>query len=78
MKFEVKKVEAVGGIKAKDIDNSTQFLNITVGVVGCPYDDISTTKIVEYDFSNSITVADAKAGIQTFSAAWVVANYPNI
>ena len=77
MDFEVKKVETVGGVSSKDENTSQQWLNITVGVVGCPYDDIIATQTVAYEFANTMTVADARAGIDPFAAAWVVTNYPN-
>lgn len=78
MDFELKKVEAVGGVVAKDADTSSQWLNITVGVVDCPYTDIVTTKTVAYEFNNSITVAEAKTGVGVFAVTWVATNYPNI
>ena len=78
MNFELKKADAVGGVTSKDANTSSQWLNITVGVVGCPYEDIKSTKTVAYEFANSLTVAEAKAGVDTFAAAWVAANYPNI
>ena len=78
MNFELKKVEPMGGVSLKDDNTSTQLLSITVGVVGCPYDDIKTTKMITYEFSNAITVAEARAGIETFASAWVTTTYPNI
>jgi hypothetical protein len=78
MQFELKNVDSVGAVTSKDADTSSQWLNITVGVVGCPYGDIVTTKTIAYEFANSITVAEAKAGVETFATAWIAANYPNI
>ena len=78
MNFEVKKVETIGGVSAKDANTSKQLLMITVGVVGCPYNDIITQKTANYEFLNSLTVTEAKNGIDTFAAAWVTTNYPNI
>ena len=77
MEFELKTAKAIGGVTSKDANTSSQFLNITVGVVGCPYNDISTIQTVAYEFANSLTVTEARAGIPTFAAAWVAANYPN-
>lgn len=78
MNFELKNVESVGAVTSKDVNTSSQWLNITVGVVGCPYGDITTTKTVAYEFANSLTVTQAKAGVEIFAAAWVATNYPNI
>lgn len=78
MQFELKKVDSIGAVTSKDADTSSQWLNITVGVVGCPHSDISTTKTIIYNFANSMTVAQAKAGVDTFAAAWIATNYPNI
>jgi hypothetical protein len=78
MEFELKNVETIGGVSTKDENNSTQMLNITVGVVGCTYEDIKSTNMVEYEFANSLTVTQAKDGIQTFATSWVATNYPKI
>lgn len=78
MVFELKKVDSVGAVTSKNADTSSQWLNITVGIVGCPHADISTTKTISYEFANSLTVAEAKAGVATFAAAWIATNYPNI
>lgn len=78
MEFEVKKIEVVGNVSQNPSGNtSSQWLNITVGVVGCPHNDINTTKTIEYVFSNDLTVAEARAGIAVFAAEWRVINYPN-
>jgi hypothetical protein len=77
MNFELKNVVSVGDVKSVDANNSLQWLNISVGVVGCPYADIITTQTVKYEFANSLTVQEAKDGITPFAEAWVVTNYPN-
>lgn len=76
MEFELKNVMPVGDVKSKDADNSLQYLNITVGVLGCPYNMVET-KTIEYVFSNNITIQDAKNGVQSFAEKWVKQNYPN-
>ena len=77
MNFELKKVVSVGDVQSADADNSLQNLNVTIGVVGCPYEDIKTEKTIQYVFPNSISVQAAKDGVQPFAEAWVAANYPN-
>lgn len=77
MEFELKNVVSVGDVKSKDADNSLQYLNITVGVVGCPHNMVET-KTVEYVFSNKITIEEAKNGVSSFAISWVESNYPSI
>jgi uncharacterized protein (UPF0212 family) len=77
MNFELKNAVSVGDVQSKDADNSLQFLNITVGVVGCPY-NMAETKTVEYVFANNLTVQQAKDGVIPFAESWVATNYPNI
>lgn len=76
MNFELKNVVSVGDVKSKDENNSLQWLNITAGVVGCPYNMVET-QTVEYVFSNTLTVQQAKDGVQTFAENWVATTYPN-
>lgn len=77
MNFELKKVVSVGDVKSEDENNSLQWLNITAGVVGCPYNMVET-QTVKYVFSNDLTVNQAKDGITTFAKNWVSTAYPNI
>lgn len=76
MNFELKNVVSVGDVKSKDENNSLQWLNITAGVVGCPYNMVET-QTVEYVFSNSITIQQAKDGVTSFAENWVATTYPN-
>ena len=76
MEYELKNVVSAGDVQSVDTNNSLQWLNITIGVVGCPYLDIKTTQTVKYEFANSLTVQQAKDGVLTFAKAWVVTNYP--
>jgi len=76
MNFELKNAVSVGDVKSKDENNSLQWLNITAGVVGCPYNMVET-QTVEYVFSNTLTVQQAKDGVQTFAENWVATTYPN-
>lgn len=79
MNFEVKSVKTSGGTRTNIVDNTmSQDLNITVGVVGCPYLDIKTEKTVTYVFSRTLTAQAAEEGIATFATAWCVANYPTV
>lgn len=77
MNFELKNVVSVGDVQSEDENNSLQWLNITVGVVGCPY-KMEETQTVKYVFSNSLTVQQAKDGITPFAENWVVTTYPSI
>ncbi len=78
MEFELKNVDPIGGVKVKNETTTSQLLSITVGVVGCPYNDIKTNVLVEYEFLNSITIEQARIGMNTFALNWVSTNYPNI
>jgi len=78
MEFQIKKIDTVGGVSSKDENTSIQWLNITIGIVGCPYDDIIARKTIQYEFSNDLTVTEAKNGIETFANTWVSTNYPTI
>ena len=77
MKFELKNAVSVGEVQSEDENNSLQWLNITVGVIGCPY-NMTETKTVKYVFPNTITITEAKAGVTTFAVNWVAQNYPAI
>lgn len=77
MNFELKNVVSTGDVKSEDENNSLQFLNITVGVVGNPHDMVET-KTVEYIFPNTITIQEAKDGVIAFAVNWVAINYPEI
>jgi len=78
MEFELKSVSTIGGVKEVDENNSSQSLGITIGVVGCTYNDIISTRFINYVFSNEITVTAALAGVDTFASSWVAENYPSI
>ena len=77
MNFELKNAVSVGDVQSEDANNSLQWLNITAGVVGCPY-KMELTETVKYVFPNSLTVQQAKDGVQTFAENWVATNYPSI
>lgn len=77
MKFELKNVVRVGDVQSIDAENSLQFVNITAGVVGCPYKmEITTTE--RYKFPNTLSVQAVKDGVQTFAENWVATNYPSV
>jgi len=77
MNFELKKVVSAGDVQSVDDDNSLQWVNITAGVVGCPYKmEITTTE--KYEFANTLSVQEAKDGVQTFAENWVATNYPTV
>jgi hypothetical protein len=78
MKFEVKNIETLGGVMEKNSDYSMQMFSVSVGVVGCPYNDMISNKIVEYTFANNITYQDVKDGITSFIDSWVESNYPEV
>lgn len=77
MKFELKTAAAVGDVKSKDEHNSLQFLNITAGIVDCPYNFVETTT-VEYVFENTLSLQEVKDGMIPFAEKWVATNYPSI
>ena len=77
MNFELKNVVSIGDVTSENETNSFQFLNITAGVVGCPYKMVET-QTVKYVFSNSLTVQQAKDGVQTFAESWVATTYPAV
>ena len=77
MNFELKNVVSVGDVFSVDASNSAQFLNITVGVVGCPHNMVES-QTVKYEFANTLSVQEAKDGVQTFAESWVATNYPAI
>jgi hypothetical protein len=77
MNFELKNVVSVGDVISKDAGNSIQGLSITAGVVGCPYNMVET-QLVPYEFANTLSVQEAKDGVQTFAENWVATNYPAI
>ena len=77
MNFELKNVVSVGDVYSVDTNNSSQFLNITVGVVDCPYNMVES-QTVKYVFPNTLSVQEAKDGVQTFAENWVATNYPAV
>ena len=77
MNFELKNVVSQGDVQSVDADNSLQLLNITAGVVGCPYPMV-ITQTVKYEFSNTLTITEAKAGVIPFAESWVATTYPSV
>lgn len=77
MNFELKNAVSVGEVQSEDENNSLQWLNITAGVVGCPYNMVET-QTVKYVFPNTLTITEAKAGVKSFAVNWVAENYPTV
>ncbi len=77
MNFELKNVKTLDGVKSNNNGTMTQPIHIEVGVVDCPYLDISAFRRVDYVFSENLTAKQAEDGIATFAVQWVSANYPN-
>lgn len=77
MNFEVKKAYTVGGVTNNNDGTMTQSINIQIGVVDCPYEDIKAERTVAYVFSENLTAKQAEDGIPAFAAQWVTDNYPN-
>jgi len=79
MDFELKDAYSVGSVTVGET-TSTQHVNVRAGVVGLP--DEAKYKLPEhtvvYDFANTLSIADAKAGMEAFATQWVVDNYPTI
>lgn len=78
MNFELKNVVSVGDVKSEDDNNSLQWLNISVGVVGNPHVKMIETTTVKYVFANTLTVQEAKEGVTPFAENWVANNYPPV
>lgn len=78
MEFELKKVESTGAVQDAPDNKSIQHLNIVVGVVDCPHNDICALKTIVYEFSNELSLSSVKQGMQEFAENWVSENYPNI
>ena len=78
MNFELKRTEVTGNITRKDDDNSVQMISVTIGVVGCPYQDIVTHRVIEYEFPNTTSIADLKVGILAYAQTWLEVNYPEV
>lgn len=76
MTYELKSAVTTGGVKSNDDGTMTQKINVTVGVLGCPHEDIKTEKTVDYIFSENLTGLQIKDGILTFATQWVTSNYP--
>lgn len=78
MNFELKNAVPVGDVQSEDASNSLQWLNISVGVVGNPHTNMIETTTVKYVFANTLTVQQAKDGVQIFAESWVATNYPSV
>jgi hypothetical protein len=78
MNFVLKNVTTIGNVKSNNDGTMTQQLHIETGVVGCPYQDISAFRRVDYVFSENLTAKQIEEGIAPFAAQWVTDNYPNI
>jgi hypothetical protein len=78
MEFELRNTNVIGNVKTINEETSAILVNIVVGPVGCPYLDMVSNQMVEYVFSNDLTITEAKNGIAAFAANWVAANYPTI
>lgn len=78
MDFEVKNLETVGGITTVNDTTMSINVNITIGVVGCTYEDIVSIKTIAYEFATSLTIAEATSLIPAWADTWVSTNYPAI
>jgi len=79
MDFELKDAYSVGGVTVGET-TSTQYVNIRAGVVGLP-DEVKyklPEHTVTYEFVNTLSITDAKTGMEAFATQWVVDNYPTI
>ena len=78
MEFELKHYQAVGTVQYhSENDIFSQYVNVTVGVVGCPYEDINTQKTIIYQWDGTIPTNKALFGMESFCKQWVTENYPN-
>lgn len=76
MQYELKSVKTIGGVKSNNDGTMTQYINITIGVKTCPYEDIKTERTVAYVFDENLTAKQAEEGIANFATQWVKDNYP--
>jgi hypothetical protein len=79
IQFELKDAYAVG-VAAVGETTTKQSVNIRAGVVGLPDEDKYKLRehTVVYEFSNDLTLTQAKDGIPTFAQNWVEENYQTI
>lgn len=75
MNYEVKKTQVTGSVQSNTDGTFKQLINVTVGVVGCPYEDIKTEKTIEYVFAGTLSAIDAQKGIAPFVQKWLDDNY---
>ena len=75
MNYEIKKIQVTGSTQSNTDGTFKQFLNVTVGVVGCPYDDIKTEKTIEYIFDGALSANDVQKCIEPFVQKWLEENY---
>lgn len=74
MEFELLNVQAVGVSSLIDEAKSKQNVNIKVGLKNY---DLTVEKTVVYEFSNDLTITEARDGIGPFALAWMNENYKN-
>lgn len=78
MNFELKKTELVGDITRQDDNVSTQMITLTIGVVGCPYEDVAAHRVIKYEFPNTTSIADLQINALAYAQTWLEANYPAV
>lgn len=82
MEFELLDANQVGSITVNEDNTQTMHVNVRVGVVGMPADEkyraFKPEFTIQYTYSEALTVAQAKEGMQTAAAAWVAENYPAV
>lgn len=82
IQFELRTVEVVGGTRDHDTEESktVQSLRIRAGVVGLPEESKYNLpeRMADYVFEDTLTITEAKDGVEPFAQAWVASEYPDI
>jgi len=79
MEFEVVKIEYINKPQIKDQDTLIQFVNVTVGVVGCPYTQFKAIDTYEIDFPNTgLDALQIEQFVDSKAEILALEKYPNI
>lgn len=77
MDFILKNVELLGQVKPEGSGIMAQDIHIQIGILNCPYDDISAFRRVKYLFSENLTAKQVEDNLIPFAQQWILENYPN-
>jgi len=77
MQFELKSAKTTGGVTSLNDGTMKQQVNIAIGPVRCPYNDVAAQRTIDYVFSENLTAKQIEDGIRPFAEQWVATNYPD-